>query len=327
MKIKKEKVIGTRRTVLYILTQKDSYRLHEAARFLKGNEWLVPYHYEVKGKKYYVRFDVTGLVPLDFFLSQPLRTPQFIELLSGIDCFLHSRAQIGVPIRDVRFASHEVYVNVRDGHLKFVFVPTSQSNTSSRDVYDLIYFVAQHSCLSDAAVCGFVREQLLQFLAVPELFSVTEFRKFVTSFQRHVQGERKLSIASQGISSISENSFAHLAREYQPMVPQSLESDSVTAIYIVRALTGDFISLTTFPFRIGSDKSNDYVISNNGAISKEHAMITQGEHTLCIIDLHSTNGTWVANQKLLPGQVEELQLGKPFVLANEEFWLLTQENT
>ncbi len=37
-------------------------------------------------------------------------------------------------------------------------------------------------------------------------------------------------------------------------------------------------------------------------VSRRHALIRPGEHTLYLIDQNSTNGTWVNGQRLLPGQ-------------------------
>lgn len=324
MKIKKEKTLGSRRVVTYVLSQKDAYQVHEAARFLKGNEWLVPYAYETKGKGYRVHFDVTGLVSLSTFLSRPLFTAQLVELLHGVELFLNARPELGMPLRDVRFLPSEVYVNSFDGHLKFVLMPVSCAGANSHDAYELIYFIVQRAIVNDSAEQGCVREQVLRFLSVPELFSVTEFRKFIATLQGKKSGEERRSVLPSNPTSIPEDSFADLLREDQvaDLTLPDGKIHSVALATIVRQETGECISLTVFPVQMGSSVSNDYVIAGNDAISKKHAMLKHCENGFCIADLHSTNGTWVAGQRLAPETEKELLPGQTFMLANESFMFL-----
>ena len=63
----------------------------------------------------------------------------------------------------------------------------------------------------------------------------------------------------------------------------------------------------------------DYFISNNGAVSRSHAdIITKSGHYY-VMDLHTTNFTYI-NNSMVPENTEvEIFDGNMLKLANEEF--------
>lgn len=73
-------------------------------------------------------------------------------------------------------------------------------------------------------------------------------------------------------------------------------------------------------FTIGKDSLHvNFCIKDNSSISRQHATIESRNGITSITDNNSTNGTFVNNRRLTPGQPQTIQNGDVITLANEEF--------
>ena len=90
--------------------------------------------------------------------------------------------------------------------------------------------------------------------------------------------------------------------------------------YLMRIKTNECMTIDKPVVRIGKDeKYVDLTISGNAAVSRSHANIISREGNYYIIDLNSTNRTYVDGQ-VIPSNVETLiKHGSRITLANEEF--------
>lgn len=89
---------------------------------------------------------------------------------------------------------------------------------------------------------------------------------------------------------------------------------------MTRVLTGEIFSINKPVFRLGKEKSYvDYFVTNNNAISRSHADVITRGNMYYVIDLNSTNHTYI-NGTILPVKVEtEIRDGDILKLATEEF--------
>ncbi len=90
--------------------------------------------------------------------------------------------------------------------------------------------------------------------------------------------------------------------------------------YLVRIKNGEKVLIDKPRFRIGKEKSYvDYFIGDNTAISRSHADIIVKGDSYYLIDLNSTNHSFV-NGSMIQGNVEtEIKNGNRIRLANEDF--------
>lgn len=94
--------------------------------------------------------------------------------------------------------------------------------------------------------------------------------------------------------------------------------------YLIRQKTKERIPIVRSTFAIGKDgRYADYVISDNRAVSRRHAVISrQGERKYYIQDNDSTNHTYVDGIRLLKEDIVALHDGSKIVLGNEEFYCM-----
>jgi hypothetical protein len=101
------------------------------------------------------------------------------------------------------------------------------------------------------------------------------------------------------------------------------QSPNQQQAYLYRVKNGERISLVGEYFRLGKDPSqNEYCIRDNTAVSRSHAALRQKAGRWYIMDLKSTNKTFVNNVPVMPGQEVLLNIGTSLRLANEEFQFL-----
>ncbi len=90
--------------------------------------------------------------------------------------------------------------------------------------------------------------------------------------------------------------------------------------YIVRVDNGERIMVQKAVFKIGkASRGVDYHVSDNGAISRQHAVITKKDDGYYIRDNKSTNHTYVDGRELEEGEEVLLKNNSKFKLADEEF--------
>ena len=79
------------------------------------------------------------------------------------------------------------------------------------------------------------------------------------------------------------------------------------------------ISISKFPFRIGKSNELTDLQINNSAVSRKHADILKENGKYFIVDMGSTNGTYLSNKRIQPGVKELLNDGMIVKFANAEF--------
>ncbi|MCM1083472.1 MAG: FHA domain-containing protein [Clostridium sp.] len=90
--------------------------------------------------------------------------------------------------------------------------------------------------------------------------------------------------------------------------------------YLVRVNTDERIMINKATFKIGkATRGVDYTISGNGAVSRQHAIITQKNGVYYIKDNKSTNHTYVNGKIIMEGVEEILTHDSVIKLGDEEF--------
>ena len=97
--------------------------------------------------------------------------------------------------------------------------------------------------------------------------------------------------------------------------------------YLIRESTQERISVDKPVFRIGKEKSYcDYFVKDNSAVSRSHANIVVRGERFYVVDLNSTNHTYVDGRLIQPQEETEIFSGTRLRLGNEEFTFYIEES-
>lgn len=98
------------------------------------------------------------------------------------------------------------------------------------------------------------------------------------------------------------------------------ELDSPSYPYLIREKNDEKILVNKPAFRIGKEKQYcDYFVFDNNSISRSHADIITQNSRYYIVDLNSTNKTYVEDKAIPAKQKVEIFSGTRLRLANEQF--------
>lgn len=131
---------------------------------------------------------------------------------------------------------------------------------------------------------------------------------------------------------VPEPAPVHSKQSPTPLVPTSIDANmqrppvSKAYPYIVRTKTQEVVAIDREEFKIGKISGMaDYLLSDNPAVSRMHAIIHNTNGNCYICDNYSTNGTFLNGERLEPGRNYLLLNGARLLLANEEFTYLYQQ--
>lgn len=89
---------------------------------------------------------------------------------------------------------------------------------------------------------------------------------------------------------------------------------------LVRVKSGERIKINSASFVIGKEMAKvNYCVSDNTSVSRTHVRITNRAGVTYVVDLKTTNGTFINGVKLAPNQETPLHNGDKLSLADEEF--------
>ncbi len=89
--------------------------------------------------------------------------------------------------------------------------------------------------------------------------------------------------------------------------------------FLVDVLTGEKVAVNSRYFTIGKEQSNSFCISNNSAVSRNHAVIKNINGRWMISDINSTNFTYVNGNRVVPGQDVEIFNNTKITFANADY--------
>ena len=131
-------------------------------------------------------------------------------------------------------------------------------------------------------------------------------------------------VENSGTSVLLEDGAGYRQRvfsEYDTAtVVLSNESGAMSHRYLVRLKSGERIGLTSEPFLIGKDmRYCNYTVTDNSAVSRKHAKIIREDDCDYVVDLNSTNKTYVNGQRIPVERQVQIFSGARLRFANEEF--------
>lgn len=179
-------------------------------------------------------------------------------------------------------------------------------------------------------------EKLKAFLADPANYRREDIEDFIaTVYPQIYQQVPRMGAGKKGIvrkqNAVQEEAGTVLLKEEEEGTTLLEEEEGTMLLTktgpvakLCRIKNNDVILLSGDEFHIGKDKGCDYCVSDNMAVSRNHAVIIFEGAGYFIRDEHSMNHSYV-NGKIVPsGEARELQDGDVIRLADEDFTFLIE---
>ena len=131
-------------------------------------------------------------------------------------------------------------------------------------------------------------------------------------------------VENSGTSVLLEDGAGYRQRDFSEYdtatVVLSNESGAMSHRYLVRLKSGERIGITSESFLIGKDmRYCNYTVTDNSAVSRKHAKIIREDDCDYVVDLNSTNKTYVNGQQIPVERQVQIFSGARLRFANEEF--------
>lgn len=157
---------------------------------------------------------------------------------------------------------------------------------------------------AERIVCPFCQSQLEPNEAVCPFcgHKICHPKKAVVGIVDNGKGEVSVNRDENGIITVFRN-----------------DSKSARVIWLEDCAAEKKVSVSQFPFRIGKMEGvTDFRICNN-MVSRKHADIIREQGAYFVVDLDSTNGTYLNGKRIQPGEKTVLTDGARLTFATSEF--------
>lgn len=303
-----------------------------------------------KGNSYKLQYNITGLISLKEYLYNPLNKANFSALLGNILSVLKTLNAAFFNQQYLLLDVNAVMVNPATRNVAFVFVPLTffESDTNLKS---FLLSIIDCASFMQGEDLSYIKEYI-RILNSGINFSVFDLEEYIKNLNQVSEVKSVGNVCSRCNGQINGASnfcpycgmkiggVALKANEnegvYTPIIKQnqiesvppetnfnrtfSVETAVINVAYLVRTKTGQRIDIPGTTFNIGKDvASNDYAITDNTAVSRNHATIKCINGAWFIEDKKSTNKTYVNNQIAMPATDIRLSNGSKIVLGNEEF--------
>ena len=277
------------------------------------------------------KYDVNNVISIKEFLSKQIKKREFITLLINLVNSFISVQALGIKLNNVFMNLNQIFINPINMNIKLLCIPISnrnQENSIKGTIHDVIV-----SCEFDYNEnCKYIKD-IMEFVEADKSDDVNQLMALLIKYDEEIIKEKEIKSKVNNNISLDKNRFS-TTKETENSGTTILEDpdelDGTTVLvdedycypYLVRKNTDEKIIIDKSVFRIGKDSMYaDYVVKDNTAVSRKHAEIMVQNGVCYIVDLGSTNHTFINGQRIKDKTEVEIPQNAIIKLANEEFFI------
>lgn len=274
-------------------------------------------------------------------LKKPISKYEFFFIMEQIIDLTQKIMNVDLEADKVIFNIHHIYINEQTKELQFIYLPLLQPARTINLfelMYNIIYLVTPVQEQDEGYISRFTYFlKGLQFFDPEEIESyiVKEDCKVVNIIKKHNVGQSgfmtdkpkdyyehydKKNEDGEETGLLGDDEATGLLQDDEETGLLSDDTCQVRYPTLLRVLTDEVIIINKPVFRLGKERSySDYFVGNNNMVSRSHADIVTREQRYFIMDLNSTNKTYVNGVPITVRQEIEIKDGDSIRLGNEEF--------
>lgn len=308
--------------------------------------FLVP-DYINNGKTFEIRYDFSNAITLDEFLQVTvLSKTAFANLILQIIGIVKYATERKFDLNLLNLSTDSMFFFSSDWEVKALYLPV-QPYSFECSLKNLFTEISQKMQLDPYEDSEFRMEFIYQLRSLS--FSIYEMEEFANkllgnSEPKVIESRSKClkcganitdkdiqcPICGASVGNKNDDCSQLFAKDETKATLLFLNNTNFTNIHSERGLTGiqgssvklndlinnKMIGIDHFPYRLGKDPEwSDYTILSK-YVSRIHAQIEYENGLYSILDLTSTNGTYVNGEKVMPGQTMILKDGDIIALSS-----------
>ena len=305
---------------------------------------VIPVVVDMKKNGFVLKYDVTNYMPLDQYLHTIINREKFAKLILEFFQIIRTMSDAYYNTENLVLDLNMAYINPSTETLYIIFVPILYYK-GGYSVKEFLLQITYQTTFDSMEDTSYV-EKYINILQKNMNFSTVEMEEYLKSLilnknnpdykekQRvPVPKEYKLQFDEKREEQLQENGTRRTEEnigeieEDRSRMTESLSDigDMGTALlgtetkaYIKQLRTGIKYYLCDDVVTIGK-KQCQIVITDNPAVSKQHAVFQKKNGQYYLIDCNSTNGTKVDGKRICNNKPELLKDETQFELANEKF--------
>lgn len=287
------------------------------------------------GKK--LIYSGSDMVELKQYLQKPLSSLEFFEIVAQVPELMKRVETAGLFMPHLIMDLNLVFINEKTKELFMLYQPLTGKQASG-NIAEFIEKLISVFEKKYGNALPFVKS-FKEYLASRPGYGPLDIEMYV--HREYPQVYNRIVVATKGQSGFITNDRIAYANHYQAepggemgttLLQEDLsgttvlESEGTTVLVmetfakIRRCKNDEEREIKAAPFVMGKGAGCDYVIEDNKAISRKHAVIEKVNGTYVITDENSTNGSYVNNKRLESNQPETLHDGDVIRLADEDFY-------
>ena len=332
----KIKVVKKADLTMIVLKSEKGQQLNENEVYLVNSnkvQGLLQLDIEMKSSSFKLIYSTAGMITMREYLRTPMNKDRFAWILQSILWILEAMEKEFLNQQYLLLCTDKVMVNPVTRQLYFVYVPI-QFFENSFFLKEFLLEIIQYASFDFDADTEYVQEYI-DILNKGINFSVFDLEEYVNKLIAQTLDEKQLNTLSKS-SVRDENAVGKTLSGqrkngrngvYNPLVADENTDMRRRSVYnetrdafLVRVKNGERVSVDKALFRIGKGAANnEYIISDNPTVSRSHAQIVFREGKYFLIDLNSTNKTFVDGVLAPTGSEVEIATGAKIKMSNEEF--------
>jgi len=261
-------------------------------------------------------FDITNQIPLRKFLTDVVDKETALRLFYSIAdiCWYFNKNKFDTEY--LLFDSDFVLVDSETQNITFICVPIYESEIRSKPLRVYLKELLVNIQYEETENLEYVG-RIITYLNRSKNLDAFALSTFLKKLDDSSAIPDNGSLYRNEIKAMDES-----ARMYEePKIPdRPMNSVFKPAPYLVRKANSERVIIQGDEFKIGKiDNMADYILADNPAVSRMHAIIRYIDGAYYICDNYSTNATYLNNEKLRAGENYLLINGAKVRFANEEF--------
>lgn len=298
----------------------------------------------------YLYYDVTARQPIDkAFSKRKIGMQEMQEILYALDNIAKETKRFLLDSNNVLISPEYIFWDMKEDKIEWVFYPGNSIYTMN----EFAEFILERMDTSDTEVVKMAYELYRRVKDTPyvendyyDLLKDVEIKEekidtiyseeIITPYPEENNKPQKNSKFKDKLSKLFVKKKVNVKQEEWLQEETSFDkyfesieinnTDETTClsafdsgVHKLVAVAGGMsdVELNDYPYLLGSRKDSVDIYINDKAVSRMHAQIVKREEEIYIIDLSSTNGTYVNNNKIMGNESiiktgDELRLGNSF---------------